>query len=67
MVGMVTLYLNLQVGYPPAGLTTPIYAITPAPGEPVAFAFDGLLLPVRLDTSVLLQWQLWSARDVHRA
>ncbi|MHB1538062.1 MAG: hypothetical protein ACYCUM_04455 [Solirubrobacteraceae bacterium] len=33
--------------------TLPVYNIAPAPGEPVAFGFLTLLLPVRLDTSVL--------------
>jgi hypothetical protein len=31
----------------------PVYDIEPAPGEPAAFGFDVLVLPVRLDTSVL--------------
>jgi len=34
-------------------LTVPVYNIAPAPGEPAAFAFNGLFFPVRLDTSVL--------------
>jgi hypothetical protein len=37
----------------PKIFTTPVYAITPAPGEPVAFAFDAISFPVRLDTSIL--------------
>jgi hypothetical protein len=31
---------------------TPVYNIAPAPGEPVALAFNAIFLPVRLDTSV---------------
>ncbi len=34
-------------------ITVPVYNIAPGPGEPAAFAFDGLFFPVRLDTSVL--------------
>ena len=30
-----------------------MYNIAPAPGEPAAFAFDAIVVPVRLDTSVL--------------
>ena len=33
--------------------TVPVFNIAPAPGEPVAFAFNALFFPVRLDTSVL--------------
>ena len=53
MVGMATLYTGLVKGRTPEVLTTPVYAIQPAAGEPVAFAFDALLLPVRLDTALL--------------
>ncbi|MCL2770642.1 MAG: hypothetical protein FWD42_11140, partial [Solirubrobacterales bacterium] len=53
MVGIATMYLGLFPGSGPWGVTTPIYAIKPAPGEPVAFGFDAFALPVRLDTSVL--------------
>ncbi len=33
--------------------TVPVYNIAPAPGEPLALAFDALFFPVRIDTSVL--------------
>jgi hypothetical protein len=52
MVGTATLIV-----YNSAGgrfvLTVPVFNIAPAPGEPAAFAFNGLFFPVRLDTSVL--------------
>lgn len=52
MIGTATLLIravrNLR-----AFITVPVYNIAPAPGEPVAFAFNALLFPVRLDTSVL--------------
>ncbi len=53
MVGMAT--ITLSPGTTPFTLTlvTPIYNIAPAPGEPLALAFDALLVPVRLDTGVL--------------
>ena len=34
-------------------LTLPVFNIAPAPGEPAAFAFNGIFFPARLDTSVL--------------
>ena len=34
-------------------ITVPVYNIAPAPGEPLALAFDALFFPVRIDTSVL--------------
>jgi hypothetical protein len=34
-------------------MTVPVFNIAPAPGEPAAFAFNTVLFPVRLDTSVL--------------
>jgi hypothetical protein len=55
MVGMATLWLFLgrRAGEAPRMYLTPVFNIEPAPGEPVAFAFDAVVLPVRLDTSVL--------------
>ncbi len=52
MVGAATLMVGGEGGYPRIILTVPVYNITPAPGEPAAFAIDGLFFPVRLDTSV---------------
>lgn len=37
----------------PGTFVSPIYNIAPSPGEPAAFGFDALILPVRLDASVL--------------
>jgi hypothetical protein len=51
MVGTATL-LAYAVGVRYV-IAVPVYNIAPAPGEPAAFAFDGLFFPVRLDTSVL--------------
>lgn len=56
MVGVATLTLGTGERGPRGGPLTvvvPVYNIAPASGEPLALAFDGLLLPVRLDTSVL--------------
>ncbi len=52
MVGVATIGIEEHS----EGISTyvaPIYNIAPAPGEPAAFAFDAIILPVRLDTSVL--------------
>ncbi len=51
MVGMAT--LSLSEGRGEVTFVVPVYNIAPAPGEPAAFAFDAIFLPVRLDTSVL--------------
>jgi hypothetical protein len=51
MIGTATL-LAFAVGVRYV-ITVPVYNIAPSPGEPAAFAFDGLFFPVRLDTSVL--------------
>jgi hypothetical protein len=52
MVGTATL---IVLATPPGRLTftVPVYNIAPAPGEPLAFAFDALFFPVRIDASVL--------------
>jgi len=50
MVGTATVTLG---GSTPETYLVPVYNIAPAPGEPVAFAFDVIVQPVRLDTSVL--------------
>jgi hypothetical protein len=52
MVGTATL-LSRAVRNLRVLATVPIYNIAPAPGEPVAFGFNALLFPVRLDASVL--------------
>jgi hypothetical protein len=51
MVGVATLIVHSNVNR--LVLTVPVYNITPAPGEPLALAFDGLFFPVRIDSSVL--------------
>ena len=54
MVGMATLTLSEGTALDRiATLVTPVYNISPAPGEPAAFAFNAFFLSVRLDTSVL--------------
>jgi hypothetical protein len=54
MVGMATLMVGpLPGGKPRNIITTPVYNIAPAPGEPLALAFEGLFFPARIDTSVL--------------
>lgn len=51
MVGMAVVTVALYGGT--FTLTTPIYNIAPAPGEPAAFGFNALIAPIRLDASVL--------------
>jgi len=51
MVGAATLIVRSGLGR--LVFTVPIFNIAPAPGEPVAFAFNALYFSVRLDTSVL--------------
>ncbi len=53
MVGIATFYYKVGPGNAAYPLDTPVYSIKPAPGEPVAFGFDALYFPVRLDTSVI--------------
>ena len=52
MVGMATVKIE-QNAENPETFVAPVFNIAPNPGEPAAFAFDALILPVRLDTSVL--------------
>jgi hypothetical protein len=51
MVGATTLIF--EDGNGRTVVTTPVFNIAPAPGEPVAFAFNVVAFNVRLDTSVL--------------
>jgi hypothetical protein len=54
MVGMATaIVLNTANGDTRLVITVPVYNITPAPGEPLALAFDALFFPARIDTSLL--------------
>ncbi len=55
MVGLAEVTIGARDGGSPETLTTiaPVYNIAPSPGEPAAFAFDVIALPVRLDTTVL--------------
>jgi hypothetical protein len=56
MVGVATVSLGGGQAGPRGGPETfvsPVYNIAPASGEPAAFAFNAILLPVRLDTSLL--------------
>jgi hypothetical protein len=52
MVGMATITIKVS-GAGGTTVVVPVYNIEPSPGEPVAFAFDAVLFPVRLDTKVL--------------
>jgi hypothetical protein len=52
MIGAATVMVGEAGGTPRYIITLPVYNIAPYPGEPAAFAFDGLFFPVRLDTSV---------------
>jgi hypothetical protein len=52
MVGMATIMIKVS-GTGGVTVVVPVYNIEPSPGEPVAFAFDAVLFPVRLDTKVL--------------
>jgi hypothetical protein len=51
MVGVATVMVY-EGEKPRLIVTAPVFNITPAPGEPAAFAIDALLFPVRIDTSV---------------
>jgi hypothetical protein len=55
MVGTAEVLLGNAPSEHPEGfvIVVPVYNIAPSPGEPAAFAFDAVILPVRLDTSVL--------------
>ncbi len=54
MVGVATVMVGPAAGGKPRViLTTPVYNIAPAPGEPLAFAFEALFFPVRIDASLL--------------
>ncbi len=53
MVGMATLNIEQKERPFVQGVVTPVWNIAPAPGEPAAFAFETVLFPARLDTSVL--------------
>jgi hypothetical protein len=54
MVGVAVVNLEGRSPHPERGsFVVPVYDIAPAPGEPAAFGFDAIELPVRLDTSVL--------------
>jgi hypothetical protein len=52
MVGTATLIVTTRA-HPRFILTVPVYDIAPAPGEPLALAFDAIFFPVRIDASVL--------------
>jgi hypothetical protein len=49
-----TAITTVQSGYGPGrAIPSPVFSITPSPGEPAAFEFKAVFIPVRLDTSVL--------------
>ncbi|HEV7943142.1 MAG TPA: hypothetical protein VGP17_10115 [Solirubrobacteraceae bacterium] len=52
MVGIATVTVSEEARFAHVYLV-PVYNIAPSPGEPAAFGFDAIILPVRLDTSVL--------------
>jgi hypothetical protein len=52
IVGMATVTVGLSAGNA-TPFVAPIYNIAPAPGEPAAFGFNAILVPARLDTTVL--------------
>ena len=51
MVGAATTIAESPIGR--IDFTVPVYNIAPAPGEPLALAFNAIYFPVRIDTSVL--------------
>ena len=53
MVGTSTVIVGKTSGGQRLIFTVPVYNIAPAPGEPLALAFDALFFPVRIDASVL--------------
>jgi hypothetical protein len=55
IVGMATVFVKYaRRGHAtPLTIVTPVFNIWPAPGEPLAFAFNAALFPVRIDASVL--------------
>jgi hypothetical protein len=53
MVGTATVIVFVDAFGQRYVITVPVFNIAPAPGEPVAFAFEPLYFSVRLDTSVL--------------
>jgi hypothetical protein len=55
IVGMATIFAKFakRAHGTPLVIVTPVYNISPAPGEPLAFGFNAALFPVRIDASVL--------------